>query len=155
MMVRERLTGQTPPPAAKKLVDLWRPFIEERAGRGLDKLERLLEDQRKFGDVVHDLLHEVADARVAREDGGPRGELVGPAEVDHAAEPPREESVLRGRRQEVERVGPEEDPPAGPAPVERRVAADVAQVAGAGEPEVARGGGRGSRPVGEGRAHRP
>src|SRR5690349_8967664 len=56
MMVRERLTGQAPPPAAKKLVDLWRPFIEDRAGRGLDQLERLLEDQRKFGDAVHDLL---------------------------------------------------------------------------------------------------
>jgi cobaltochelatase CobT len=56
MMVRERLTGQAPPAAAKKLVDLWRPFIEDRAGRGLDKLERLLEDQRKFGDAIHDLL---------------------------------------------------------------------------------------------------
>jgi cobaltochelatase CobT len=56
MMVRERLTGQAPPPAARKLVDLWRPFIEDRAGRGLDRLERLLDDQRKFGDAVHDLL---------------------------------------------------------------------------------------------------
>jgi cobaltochelatase CobT len=56
MRVRERLTGQAPPPAAKKLVDLWRPFIEDRAGRGLDQLERVLEDQRKFGDAVHDLL---------------------------------------------------------------------------------------------------
>src|SRR6185369_6736648 len=43
MMVRERLPGQAPPPAAKKLVDLWRPFIEDRAGRGLDQLERVLE----------------------------------------------------------------------------------------------------------------
>jgi len=56
MMVRERLTGQAPPPAAKKLVDLWRPFIEDRAGRGLDQLGRVLEDQRKFGDAIHDLL---------------------------------------------------------------------------------------------------
>jgi cobaltochelatase CobT len=56
MMVRERLTGQPPPPPARKLVDLWRPFIEDRAGRGLDRLERLLDDQRKFGDAVHDLL---------------------------------------------------------------------------------------------------
>ena len=56
MMVRERLTGQAPPPAARKLVDLWRPFIEERAGRDLDRLEKLVEDQRRFGDVVHDLL---------------------------------------------------------------------------------------------------
>ena len=56
MMVRERLTGETPPATARKLVDLWRPLIEERAGRDLDRLERVLDDQRRFGDVVHDLL---------------------------------------------------------------------------------------------------
>src|SRR6202171_4840885 len=46
MMVRERLTGQQPPPAARKLVDLWRPFIEERAGRELDRLDRLVGNPR-------------------------------------------------------------------------------------------------------------
>src|SRR5208282_5748053 len=56
MIVRERLTGQTPPVTARKLVELWRPLIEERAGRNLDRLERVLTDQRRFGDVVHDLL---------------------------------------------------------------------------------------------------
>ncbi len=56
MMVRERLTGQAPPPAAKKLVDLWRPLIEDRAGRELDRLERLIDQQAHFGDVIHDLL---------------------------------------------------------------------------------------------------
>ena len=56
LMVRERLTGLAPPPAAKKLVDLWRPLIEDRAGRDLDRLEGVVEDQRQFGDAVHDLL---------------------------------------------------------------------------------------------------
>ncbi|HZP77986.1 MAG TPA: cobaltochelatase subunit CobT [Pseudolabrys sp.] len=56
LMVRERLTGLAPPPAAKRLVDLWRPLIEDRAGRNLDRLEDVLEDQRQFGDAVHDLL---------------------------------------------------------------------------------------------------
>src|SRR5579863_6451511 len=56
MLVRERLTGEAPPTAAKKLVDLWRPLIEERAGKNLDRLERVLDDQRRFGDAVHDLL---------------------------------------------------------------------------------------------------
>ena len=56
MMVRERLTGLPPPPAARRLVDLWRPWIEGRAGRNLDKLEKLVENQRRFGDVVHELL---------------------------------------------------------------------------------------------------
>jgi cobaltochelatase CobT len=56
LMVRERLTGLAPPPAAKRLVDLWRPLIADRAGSELDRLESLIEDQRQFGDVVHDLL---------------------------------------------------------------------------------------------------
>src|ERR1051325_218549 len=62
MMVRERLTG---PAAARKLVDLWRPFIEDRAGRDLDRLEKLVEQQRRFADVVHDLLDslEMGDER--------------------------------------------------------------------------------------------
>ena len=56
LMVRERLTGEAPPPAARKLVELWRPWIEERAGRDLDRLEGVLESQRQFGDAIHDLL---------------------------------------------------------------------------------------------------
>jgi len=56
MLVREKLTGLAPPPAAKKLVDLWRPIIEKAASRDLDRLEDLIEDQRQFGDVVHDVL---------------------------------------------------------------------------------------------------
>jgi len=56
LMVRERLTGQAPPPAARKIVELWRPLIEDRAGRDLDRLERLIENQSRFGDAIHDLL---------------------------------------------------------------------------------------------------
>src|SRR5712675_1046952 len=56
MLVRERLTGQPPPPAARRLVELWRSWIEGRAGRELDRLEDTIENQRKFGDAVHDLL---------------------------------------------------------------------------------------------------
>src|SRR5205807_8265868 len=56
LIVRERLTGQVPPAAAKKIVELWRPLIEDRAGRDLDRLERLIENQARFGDAIHDLL---------------------------------------------------------------------------------------------------
>src|ERR1700731_2857077 len=54
MMVRERLTGLPPPAAARKLVELWKPLIEDKAGRDLDRLYNLVEDQRRFGDAVHD-----------------------------------------------------------------------------------------------------
>src|SRR5216683_925741 len=56
LMVRERLTGHAPPPAAKKIVELWRPLIEDRAGRDLDRLDRLIENQAQFGDAIHDML---------------------------------------------------------------------------------------------------
>ena len=56
MMVRERLTGMAPPQAARKLVELWRPFIEDKARSRLDRLEAVVEDQRKFADAMHDLL---------------------------------------------------------------------------------------------------
>jgi cobaltochelatase CobT len=65
LMVRERLTGRAPPEAARKLVDLWRPFIEDHAGADLDRLAHMIDNQRGFADVVHDLLNslEMGDER--------------------------------------------------------------------------------------------
>ncbi|MGH6994707.1 MAG: cobaltochelatase subunit CobT, partial [Stellaceae bacterium] len=76
LLVRERLTGMAPPPAAKKLVDLWRPLIEDRAGRDLDKLEDVIDDQRQFGDAVHDLLDalEMGDDRSSDSEEEEEGE---------------------------------------------------------------------------------
>jgi cobaltochelatase CobT len=56
LMVRERLTGLRPPPAAARIVDLWRDFVEERAGRDLDGLLRNIERQRDFARGVRELL---------------------------------------------------------------------------------------------------
>jgi cobaltochelatase CobT len=56
MMVRERLTGLAPPKAAQKIVDLWRPIIEDRAGDELNALGNSIEDQRAFGKAVHKML---------------------------------------------------------------------------------------------------
>ena len=51
MLVRERLTGLAPPAAAKKMVDLWRPALEDKIGSRLDQLARVTEDQARFGDA--------------------------------------------------------------------------------------------------------
>ena len=56
LIVRERLTGQKPPKNAQRIVDLWRPSIEQRAGRDLDRLTGAIEDQRGFGQCVRRLL---------------------------------------------------------------------------------------------------
>ncbi|BBF94680.1 cobaltochelatase subunit CobT [Blastochloris tepida] len=59
MLVRERLTGRPPPAGAEKLVGLWRDFVEERAGRDLDKLTGRIDDQRRFAETVRDLLSQL------------------------------------------------------------------------------------------------
>ncbi len=56
LMVRERLTGLKPPKHAEKLVELWRPWVEQRAGLDLDALGSSIENQKAFGALVHKLL---------------------------------------------------------------------------------------------------
>ena len=56
MLVRERLTGAPPPKPAQKIVDLWRDWIEERAGSDLDHLGASIEDQRQFARAMKKVL---------------------------------------------------------------------------------------------------
>ncbi len=56
LMVRERLTGRAPPEAARAMVDLWRPHIDERAEAVFREMKDLAEDQEGFGRLVRDLL---------------------------------------------------------------------------------------------------
>jgi cobaltochelatase CobT len=57
LMVRERLTGNAPPPSAQKIVDLWRAWIEERAGKDLARLTGAIDDQARFADAARDILN--------------------------------------------------------------------------------------------------
>jgi cobaltochelatase CobT len=56
LVVRERLTGLAPPASARKLVELWRPWIEEKAADALDKLGDSVENQRRFASSVREIL---------------------------------------------------------------------------------------------------
>ena len=49
LLMRERLTGAKPPESAAKMVDLWRDFIEDKAGKTLDKLQIQVTNQAAFG----------------------------------------------------------------------------------------------------------
>jgi len=59
MIVREKLTGAAPPESAKHIVDLWRPWIEERAGKDLVRLEETMRDQAAFAKVTRTILHDL------------------------------------------------------------------------------------------------
>ena len=56
LMVRETLTGRPVPKSGEKLVELWRSFVEEKAGGGLSHLAENLTDQNAFARVVRDML---------------------------------------------------------------------------------------------------
>ncbi len=56
LMVRERLTGDAPPPEARAAVDLLRSEIELKAGADLDKLGAALTDQAAFGRIAREIL---------------------------------------------------------------------------------------------------
>jgi cobaltochelatase CobT len=59
LLVRERLTGLAPPATTKAMVDLWRPWIEERAEKTLARLDDSAANQEAFGRIVRDLLRDL------------------------------------------------------------------------------------------------
>jgi cobaltochelatase CobT len=70
LLVREKLTGQTPPAKANAVVNLWRQWIEARARTVLDRMPDMLFDQDAFGRLTRELLAalNLADQLNQRED---------------------------------------------------------------------------------------
>jgi cobaltochelatase CobT len=129
MIVRERLTGSAPPKDARKVVDLWRSWIEERAGADLDQLGRSIENQRDFGRLVHKLLASLdmadessRDSDENEDEGDDRPEdsdsdQDGEGEQDHAGEPVQMEKAESDQSME-EGASEAADAPAGEFPDE-------------------------------------
>ncbi len=59
LIVRERLTGSPPPPAAKALVDAFREQVEAKAGPDLDKLTGTIEDQKAFARIARAIVRDM------------------------------------------------------------------------------------------------
>jgi len=90
LMVRERLTGEPPPAAAKPLVDLFRADVEKRAGADLDKLIDAIEDQKAYAKLARAILRDLEMA-------------------DDASEPPEETDEDEEGKDEGESEGQDED----------------------------------------------
>jgi cobaltochelatase CobT len=111
LMVRERLTGEPPPPAAKALVDAFRAEVEAKAGPDLDRLTGAIEDQKAFARiaraVVRDLsmgddLSDAPDQDVEDEDSE-EGEAESSDEGDGDGEEDAEQSASRDDREKTHR----------------------------------------------------
>jgi cobaltochelatase CobT len=68
LMIRERLTGEAPPPAAREGLKLVSDWIEEKAGADLDALGLALDDQAAFAALATKLLK---DLELVEEDAQP------------------------------------------------------------------------------------
>jgi len=103
MLARERLTGLKPPAGAARLTELWRPFIEEKAGADLDRLNGAILDQRAYARLVRKLLASLGMASEAEADAD---------EAEDAEEnpPPDEpdEAQSEGDEQQSEEAAQEE-----------------------------------------------
>ncbi len=56
LMVRERILGVKPPKRAAAMVDIWRPWIDERASGLIDALGESCDDQEAFGKLLRNVL---------------------------------------------------------------------------------------------------
>ncbi len=82
MLVREKLTGQKPPASAGKVLDLWRPFIEEKATGDLDNLRTVIEDQQAFAKLVRHMLSSMQMAEEFADEEAEPEEMENPSEED-------------------------------------------------------------------------
>ena len=56
LLLREKLTGASPPESAAGMVDLWRSLIHERVGRELGMLSERVYDQESFAKIMTELI---------------------------------------------------------------------------------------------------
>src|SRR5947207_6235007 len=56
LLTREALTREPPPPSARRVVDLWRPWLEGKIGKDISELERIGQDQDPYARATRRLI---------------------------------------------------------------------------------------------------
>jgi cobaltochelatase CobT len=56
VMAHEQFSTEPLPPSARRAAEIWRPWIEERIGKHLGNLPKLLHDQKAYAAEIHRLL---------------------------------------------------------------------------------------------------
>ncbi len=59
LILREKLTGRPPPASSQPLVNLWRDWVEEKAGTKMNDLKSDLHDQELFGENFREILEDL------------------------------------------------------------------------------------------------
>src|SRR5690242_17222882 len=122
LLTREQLTGAPPPPAAHRLVDLWRPFLEGKIGRDIRELDRAITDQDAYGRAARKLIKDLdldlgdAESSSENEDKEGEGEESGDAESQNesgegsvaGAQSALESGIPESKQEDSDAAGAEE-----------------------------------------------
>ncbi|HUK09803.1 MAG TPA: cobaltochelatase subunit CobT [Stellaceae bacterium] len=120
LLTREQLTGASPPPAAQRMVDLWRPYLEGRIGRDIQELSRQIADQDAYAKATRRLIQDLdldlgeADASGDSDDKEGEGEDSSDAESQNESG----EGTVTGAQSALEAGIPEQQQDGEPAGAE-------------------------------------
>jgi cobaltochelatase CobT len=105
LILREKLTGEKPPPAARPYVDLWRVWVDEKAKANLDTLSTALHDQQQFAKFSRDLIAalDMGDELGEDPDKGEENE-----EQEAEEDPGEKNETPEGEEQEAEQQASED-----------------------------------------------
>jgi cobaltochelatase CobT len=81
LMARERLTGAPPPPAARKMCELWEPLLKDKIGKALTDLEKYMGDQQSYSRAVRRLISDL-DIDLGNETPAESGDTEGDEDAD-------------------------------------------------------------------------
>src|ERR1700726_3352066 len=92
LLTREALTKERPPAAARRVVDLWRPWLEGRIGKDFGELDRTILDQDAYARATRRLLQDLDldlgdvddQADTEEQEGGEESESENPSEGEGA-----------------------------------------------------------------------
>src|SRR5271168_5201063 len=59
LLTREALTKERPPPSARRVVDLWRPWLEAKIAKDLGELDRTISDQDGYARATRRMLRDL------------------------------------------------------------------------------------------------
>jgi cobaltochelatase CobT len=119
LLARERMSGEPSPPAAQKVLDLWRGTLGEGADQALDELARTMDDQTQFTRAARKLLAamDLAEAEVDSdendendgEDGGEQSGQQDNSQDSEGQSDSESESMLGAQPEEMEGEAAEDE----------------------------------------------
>jgi cobaltochelatase CobT len=119
LLARERMSGETSPPAAQKVLDLWRDSLGEGADAALDEMVRTMDDQAQFTRAARKLLAamDLAEAEVDAdendendgEDGGEQSGQQDNSQDSEGQSDSESESMLGAQPEEMEGEAAEDE----------------------------------------------